>query len=146
MNETEQAQAFEQYMWDSCRKLFEEYGGDWQRLSATEQEVVVLWRAEADIYNGGILQFVCNWGQQHLQQAMTIMDKIGAHQSAALLRKAEQALAYLIDDVRIQELWDIPQYLSAEAEAVLDAADQAYWEDSDHMMLKAYRHYLADAV
>ena len=100
MNETEQAQAFEQYMWDSCRKLFEEYGGDWQRLSATEQEVVVLWRAEADIYNGGILQFVCNWGQQHLQQAMTIMDKIGAHQSAALLRKAEQALAYLIDDVR----------------------------------------------
>ena len=37
-------------------------GEDWNALSEQEQELVALWKLEADMYNGGFIQFFCNWG------------------------------------------------------------------------------------
>ncbi len=56
-----QADRFEQMMWQAVDKLFEQHNGKLESMDGREQELVLIWRAEADIGNGGILQFVCNW-------------------------------------------------------------------------------------
>ncbi|WP_134686865.1 DMP19 family protein [Brevibacillus migulae] len=36
----------------------------WNMLTSQEQEIAALWMLEADVYNGGFLQFFCNWGEE----------------------------------------------------------------------------------
>lgn len=45
---------------------------DWRldALSAQDQLLVALWRMEADINNGGFMQFLCNWGDPTCQLAL----------------------------------------------------------------------------
>lgn len=37
---------------------------DWNTLATHEQEIAALWLLEADVYNGGFVQFFCNWGKR----------------------------------------------------------------------------------
>lgn len=44
-------------------------------MDGREQELVLIWRAEADIGNGGILQFVCNWGFPAAEKTCSVLKK-----------------------------------------------------------------------
>ncbi|MEF2248413.1 DMP19 family protein [Paenibacillus sp. IITD108] len=35
---------------------------DWNTLATHEQEIAALWLLEADVYNGGFVQFFLQWG------------------------------------------------------------------------------------
>ena len=40
-------------------------GSDWSILTPEEQELAALWKLEMDMYNGGFVQFFCNWERQN---------------------------------------------------------------------------------
>lgn len=141
MSDDEKAAYFEDLMWASVEKLFAQLDGDWDSLSSEEQDIVALWRAEADIYNGGFIQFFCNWGETTFATARNALQKIGAQHSLALFERFASIMADMKDDERITELWDMPQYLSAAQLDALSALDEQYWDNPDNLCLLAYRYY-----
>lgn len=135
-------QAFEDYSFEVVDKLFGEYAGDLSALSTLEQEVVRIWRLEADMYNGGFMQFFCNWGYENFQLTCQTLKKIGANKSLDIIERAEQIISVVKDDKRIAVLWDIPKYLESLDFDKLNALDELYWKDPDDIQCLAYKHYV----
>ena len=102
---------FENYSFDVVDKLFSEFDGDLSKMTVAEQEVVRIWRLEADMYNGGFIQFFCNWGYENFVETQKVLKKIEAVKSLALITECEKIISKLKDDDRVKALWDIPKYL-----------------------------------
>lgn len=146
MEKDEQRQAFEDYSFEVTGQLFKQHGGKLDQLSEKEQEVVRIWRLEADMYNGGFLQYFCNWGYDNFEKTQQILTKLGAVNSLAIITEYEKTIAVLQDDDRIKELWDIPkyfdEYLNEEQQQRLNELDELYWENPDDLQLLCYNCYL----
>jgi hypothetical protein len=52
---------------------------EWQR------ELAAIWRLEADVNNGGYLQFLVNWGRETYVYASQALKKIGARKMARII-------------------------------------------------------------
>ncbi|WP_324023457.1 DUF4375 domain-containing protein [Maribacter sp. BPC-D8] len=138
---------FEKYSFDVVDKLFSEFDGDLSKMTVPEQEVVRIWRLEADMYNGGFMQFFCNWGYENFVETQKVLKKIEAVKSLALITECEKIISKLKDDDRVKALWDIPKYLPeyiTEAEDNrLNELDELYWTNVDDIQKIAYDVYLA---
>ena len=84
---------FENYSFDVVDKLFSEFDGDLSKMTAAEQEVVRIWRLEADMYNGGFIQFFCNWGYENFVETQKVLKKIEAVKSLALVTECEKIIS-----------------------------------------------------
>lgn len=67
------------------------------RLDDWERQVVALWRLEADGYNGGFLQFYCNWGEDNYKLAANALIEIGANHTFEILSKIRAILTRIHD-------------------------------------------------
>ena len=56
---------------------------NWQR------ELAALWRLEAEVNNGGYLQFVSNWGRESYHYASQALHKIGAKKMANIVDQCQ---------------------------------------------------------
>jgi hypothetical protein len=56
---------------------------EWQR------ELASLWRLEADVNNGGYLQFLSNWGNESYTYARQALEKIGARRMAEIIEQCQ---------------------------------------------------------
>ncbi|WP_334077145.1 DMP19 family protein [Paenibacillus sanfengchensis] len=113
----------------------------WQALTSDEQEIAALWLLEADMYNGGFIQFFCNWGEEAYLYAVRALQAIGAERALELVVSGYACIERLEQDDRLTQLWDIPKFLTTEEEARLDELDQRFWEDPDGIAETAYRYY-----
>ncbi|WP_223151595.1 DMP19 family protein [Chitinophaga varians] len=142
----EQRQAFEDYSFEITGRLFDLHGGKLELLTEEEQEVVRIWRLEADMYNGGFLQYFCNWGYENFEKTQQILAKLGAVKSLAIITEYEKTIAVLKEEERIKELWDIPkyldEYLNEDQQQRLNELDELYWENPDDIQLLGYNYYL----
>jgi hypothetical protein len=64
---------------------------EWQR------ELAALWRLEADVNNGGYLQFLQNWGLQTYDHALAGLRKIGANKMASVVEECQRLVAQYTD-------------------------------------------------
>ena len=85
---------------------------NWDSLSEKEQELAALWKLEADMYNGGFIQFFCNWGYKCFQHAIRGLTRLKAEQCLNIVQQQYKIIERLENDKRIKELWDIPKYLT----------------------------------
>ncbi|GAB7531334.1 hypothetical protein PS3A_37460 [Pseudomonas sp. 3A(2025)] len=120
---------------------------DWQldKLTPNDQLIVALWRLEADGYNGGFLQFFCNWGDQTCTLALQALAAIGAHNSHAVVSQQRQLIEHLEDHPQLEQLWDIVQLLSDEQHEVISGElDEQLWAAMEEVPALAavyfYRH------
>jgi hypothetical protein len=72
---------------------------EWQR------ELAALWRVEADVNNGGYLQFFTWWGRESYDYAVQALTKIGACRMADVVRQCQA----LVDEYFISEGTTIEQ-------------------------------------
>ena len=56
---------------------------EWQR------ELAAIWRLEADVNNGGYLQFLSNWGRESYVYASQALKKIGARKMAEIIDRCQ---------------------------------------------------------
>ncbi|MHA7059507.1 DMP19 family protein [Aquimarina sp. M1] len=137
---------FEKYSFETVDKLFDTFGGDLNKLSDEEREVVRIWRLEADMYNGGFIQFFCNWGYDNFIETQRVLEKIKAIKSLDLITECEKIISKLKDDERVKELWDIPKflpgYLTESENNRLDELDELYWTNVDDIQKIGYEIYL----
>ncbi|HGG9580025.1 TPA: DUF4375 domain-containing protein, partial [Neisseria meningitidis] len=146
-----QADRFEQMMWQAVDKLFERHDGKLESMDGREQELVLIWRAEADIGNGGILQFVCNWGFPAAEKTCSVLKKIGAVHSAMLIHRAADALRKEIRHLQsegknLKEMWDITKHLDNKTASLPNSLDEQYWQDPDKLYLLGWQYYSSNPV
>jgi hypothetical protein len=113
----------------------------WASLTSNEQDIVALWLLEVDIFNGGFIQFFCNWGEEVYRYALRALHIIDATQVVEIITSAYGCIKHLKEDERLTELWDIPKFLTKEQEQHLDALDQQFWNNEDQIAEKAYGYY-----
>ena len=136
-------------MWDDYsgefnKKLVFQYGGDLRGMtSADEQEIASLWRLVADVYNGGFVQFFCNWGYDSYWCAMRGIQRMGFRELLELFHNTYiKVFERFRDDTRLKAYWDIPQYLSGEDEKILEETDSAFYDSYGEKLCEmAYRFY-----
>ncbi|WP_145322154.1 DMP19 family protein [Paenibacillus xylanexedens] len=113
----------------------------WAALTSNEQEIAALWLLEVDVFNGGFIQFFCNWGEEAYRYALRALQTIGATQVIGILTSAYGCIQHLEEDERLTELWDIPKFLTIEQEQQLDILDQQFWNNEDQIAEKAHHYY-----
>lgn len=140
------SEEFEQYSLNIVDKLFDKFGGNFDNLTIEEREVVLRWRLEADMYNGGFIQFFCNWGYKNFLETTKVLEKLNAHKTLAIITECESIISKVKNDERIKELWDLPkilsEYLTDEENKRLDELDELYWKNPDDIQKIGYEKYL----
>ena len=117
---------------------------DWTALTEEEQELAALWRLEADMYNGGFLQFFCNWGPLCFEHAMRALKRMEAQECFGIIQKQYNIIKRLENNKQIKELWDIPKLLTdEELDEIGDVLDIQYWDNEDDIMTKTLHTYAA---
>lgn len=114
----------------------------WNTLTLEEQEIAALWLLEADLYNGGFIQFFCNWGEVAYLNAVRALQAIGAVHALEIVQSGYACIEHLSEDKRLTQLWDIPMFLTEEEIERLDKLDEQFWEDQDHIAEIAHRYYV----
>lgn len=142
MTNEEKSIAFEKYSFEVCDSLFEKYEGELDAMPENEQEVVRIWRLDADMYNGGFIQFFCNWGFENYAKTLEILQKLGADNTIEILLECEAVISFLKEDSRLKALWDIPQFLTDDHQKQLAALDEKYWDNPDEFQATCYDKYI----
>ncbi|KRG48503.1 hypothetical protein ARC23_16680 [Stenotrophomonas beteli] len=123
-------------------------GAGWtlDALSDEDQQLVALWRMEADINNGGFMQFQCNWGDPTCQLALRALQAMGAMQTHAILAGMRGLLDRLEDDPAIEELADLYDALSEDEQQALEAFEDAYFERPEDLARLGLLHFGAERL
>lgn len=116
---------------------------DWQldALPLREQQLAALWRLEADVNNGGFLQFFCNWGEATCRTATAALADIGALQMHSLVQQMRAVLDRLDGSPKIQALMDLYKQLSPVELDTLETLDEAFWEYPDRLSRLGVLHF-----
>lgn len=108
-------------------------GHDVTKLEDDDHDVVVLFRLEADVYNGGFMQFLCNWGDPTVQRAIRVLEAIGASRTHAIVKRMRGILDRLEDDPSVTSLWGLYPAMTAAEHAEMGELDRAFWADPDDL-------------
>jgi len=134
----------EKQWWDA----FDSYGSEFElarpnydKLNKNTQIIGALMKLELDMYNGGFVQFFCNWGHPAYLLALDGLKQIEAYATKNLLTEAFSIIDKYEDDERIKSLWDIPAVLSNEDDNQLSQLDEKYWKDEDGIMERMLSHF-----
>lgn len=108
---------------------------DWQleALGADDQALCALWRLEADMNNGGFLQFLGNWGEANCQIALAALRKMGAHQTHAIVQRQRDIVQRFENDPDLKSMPDIYGLLTEQENDELEALDHAFWDYPDRL-------------
>jgi hypothetical protein len=114
---------------------------DADALRPADRELLALWRLDADVYNGGFLQFLGNWGAAEVGHALGALRGIGASTAHDLISSAWDLVRPLAESEDVNSIDDLIRALGDEGRARLDEIDEAYWEDPDGMPKRVSLHY-----
>jgi hypothetical protein len=132
-------------LWDAVyeRALATLQAAGWQldSLSPRDQELVALWRMEADINNGGFMQFLCNWGDPTCQLALGALKKIGAARTHAILADMRGLIDRFEESPEVVQLNDIYGAMTEDEQARLQELDEAYFEYPDNLARLGLAYY-----
>lgn len=110
-------------------------------LSDEDQQLVALWRMEADINNGGFMQFLCNWGDPTCQLALRALQAMGAVQTHAILAGMRGLLDRLEDDPALATLPDVFDAMTEQELQALDDLDDAYYACTERLARPGLMHF-----
>ncbi|OYD70433.1 DMP19 family protein [Rhodococcus sp. OK302] len=116
---------------------------DWNMdaISPRDCDLVALWRAEADINNGGFLQFLGNWGICNHDTAVAALEAIGATVAASILRRMFNVVELHFAVGGIESISDIHDRLTEVDKEHLEKLDEAFWEFPDPLTRLVVQHY-----
>lgn len=132
--------------YDAAMARLKDAGWTLEALSDEDQQLVALWRMEADINNGGFMQFLCNWGDPTCQLALRALEAIGAVQTHALLAGMRGLLDRLEHDPAIKELTDLYDAMSEDEQQALEAFEDAYFERPEDLARFGLKHFGAERL
>lgn len=81
--------------------------GDVSALSPQSRSLVALWRLVADGYNGGLMQFLGNWGIAEVHVALAGLTEIDATRTLAVIRDFWQLIGPISESDEVTAMDDV---------------------------------------
>lgn len=114
---------------------------DVTRISPAQHELVALWRMEADINNGGFLQFLGNWGVENHQLTLQALQAIGAPVTQQCLQDMFAVLRRFEDMPENVDFCDLPALLTDAEHEQLQELEEAFWDYPEPLNKLVVMHY-----
>jgi Domain of unknown function (DUF4375) len=114
---------------------------NFDQLSEVEKDTVALWRLESDIYNGGFMQFFCNWGEVNCQIAISSLEKIGAVYTHKIVTRMRELLNRMENHPEVRELTDIYVVMNDDERTEMQKLDEDFWKDPDGLVQKIVSYF-----
>ena len=122
--------------------VLQAHNWDVQKIMSKIYEVVALWRLEADGYNGGFLQFFCNWGEDNCQTALKVLQTIGAQATYDVVMQQRTLIQRLEDSPEMIDLGDLPSLLTEEErDEIGNQLDHELWDAMEELPRLAIEYY-----
>lgn len=118
-----------------------EVSWDLSLLPDVDQQIVILWRMEADIYNGGLMQFLCNWGMDCFTRSVSLLQNVNAVQSHKILSDFLDTIRRFENCPDMSQLSDLYGLLTQDDRNEIQRLDEAYWDNPDELVRKIVSHY-----
>jgi hypothetical protein len=112
-----------------------------EALDADDRDVVALWRMEADINNGGFLQFFGNWADATCSLALAALSALGATEMHAIVRRMRAILERLEHGSEVVSLGTLAAHLTEAEHAEMQRLDEAFWKYPDRLSRLATLRY-----
>lgn len=87
---------------------------------------MLLNRLENDMFNGGFIQFFCNWGFDNYKNTLKVLRNRNRAYEADIIEDCYKVISSFEDDKRITDLWDILKFLTQDMNVRLDELDIKY--------------------
>lgn len=114
---------------------------DVTRISPVQHELVALWRMEADINNGGFLQFLGNWGLANHQLSLQALQTIGAPLTHRCLQDMFAVLRRFEKSPENVDFSDLPALLTDAEHEQLQELEEAFWDYPEPLNKLVVMHY-----
>ena len=110
-------------------------------ISPAQHELVALWRMEADINNGGFLQFLGNWGLANHQLTLQALQAIGAPITRQCLQDMFAVLKRFEETSENVDYSDLPALLTDAEHEQLQELEEAFWDYPEPLNKLVVMHY-----
>ena len=130
---------FKPYMDNYCKA-----DRDYKKLDKKTQLIGSLAMMELDMFNGGFIQFFCNWGYDAYLFAVEGLEMIGAFEAKKILTDAYAIISKdeYMNNPNVKAYWDIPSILSEEdTDTIWNVLDHKYWEKNDDVLTKMLNYF-----
>ena len=116
---------------------------DWKtdQLPHRSRALVALWRLVADGYNGGLLQFLGNWGVENHQLTLQALQAIGAPVTQQCLQDMFAVLGRFEDMPENVDFSDLPALLTDAEHEQLQELEEAFWDYPEPLNKLVVMHY-----
>ena len=114
---------------------------DTKRITPAQHELVALWRMEADINNGGFLQFLGNWGVENHQLTLQALQAIGAPLTHQCLQDMFAVLKRFEETSENVDFSDLPALLTDAEHEQLQELEEAFWDYPEPLNKLVVMHY-----
>jgi hypothetical protein len=106
-----------------------------------QHELVALWRMEADINNGGFLQFLGNWGLANHRLSLQALQAIGAPITRQCLQDMFAVLKRFEEEPENVDYSDLPALLTDAEHEQLQELEEAFWDYPEPLNKLVVMHY-----
>ena len=110
-------------------------------ISPAQHQLVALWRMEADINNGGFLQFLGNWGVENHQLTLQALQAIGAPITCQCLQDMFAVLKRFEEGPEKVDYSDLPALLTDAEHEQLQELEEAFWDYPEPLNKLVVMHY-----
>lgn len=103
-------------------------------LSPRSRSLVALWRLIADGYNGGLLQFLGNWGVAEVHAAFEALTETSAAETAEVLHEFWRVVGPIAESDDVSTIDDVYRAISGELSAQLTTIDERFWDVAEELI------------
>ena len=119
-----------------CKKS--NYGEDVKKLTFAERIFYVNMQLEAEVNNGGFLQFFFNSVGNYTNEIVTAMQEIGADTTSKICEKAISAFGFELPVDR-EKREEMLEKATDKAESTLSECDVEFYKDQDNLLELNYK-------
>ncbi len=109
---------------------------DWKadQLNHRSRALVALWRLVADGYNGGLLQFLGNWGMAEMDVALAALADIQASATVDVLTEFWRLVGPIAQSEEVNTIDDVYRAVAGDLSEQIEALDEQFWEAAEELV------------
>lgn len=109
---------------------------DWKadQLHHRGRALVALWRLVADGYNGGLLQFLGNWGMAEMDAALAALAEIQASATFDVVTEFWRLVGPIAQSEEVNSIDDVYRAVAGELSERIEALDEQFWEAAEELV------------
>lgn len=109
---------------------------DWNadRLDSRARALVALWRLIADGYNGGLLQFLGNWGIAEMHRALAALTEVKAMDTLGIVSEFWSLVGPIAESDEVTTMDDVYAGISDELSDRIGELDEQFWDAAEELI------------